>query len=122
MVVLLDWNERVFFNKDVVIKKINHSFFRDFGEVYDLKWVVLPDSFWSKRVSFSVVPKCRAFKYDNTLFLKKGVNNTFNLKVNTEFLPDYWRGDLIIKSGGVAERVELVFEKTASNFASTKNF
>lgn len=117
MVVLVDWNEKIVFDKEVVVNSVNHSFFKEFDEVFDFKWVVLPEEGERvKRVKFEIKPQNKAFDYSKNLILKNKSNNIFKLKVDTSKLPDYWRGDLLIKADNMVKRVELVFEKNMSTF------
>jgi hypothetical protein len=116
MVVLVDWTELIVFDKKKLVNSIKHTFYKELNEILDFKWIVIPEGERSRKVSFSIKPETRAFKYKKNIILKKNQNNVFRLKVDTKELPDNWNGELQINSEGVVRKIELTFEKTISSF------
>ena len=110
MVKLLKFTDKEFFDKSVEVTTISNSFFEDIDEVINFKWFLDRGDCEKSEVFFKINPELNHFSYPKRVNLEE--EDVFILSVNTKSLPSSWKGELLIKCGGVVNKIPIFFEKT----------
>lgn len=112
MVLLLDWTEKVVFEKNKQVNSVKHAILKGDEESFVLKWALLPED-EEKKARFFITPKQKGISFPNNVILKNKDLPEFRMCIVSKLIPDKWTGELNIESSGIVKKIPLEFEKLA---------